>query len=377
MSIYFNKSLVICILSCLFILMLPVSYSEALFEPLQIYEHVNLAENQSIVNIIIQYDLKTGTVERFPIPEKDLLSPFVVSGGSGDDLVIAAEDCETYDYVLYEWKNGVLGEKIISIPSWIQINEYNFEVNDIIAFKDDWVYLIVSKYATKDGWALDNEFCRVKKDQYQFLGTQRIDDSIGSYDRAAVSSAGTTAYWQKENGVYGICVVQPAAGDIVSAFYPIFKSENRLSSFNGGEYYMPASPIIWKDESTVLCFAVRYDEDKDITYSDTFEIDLISKTVQSYCLPNGQMLSLPNTVLGDSAVILESKNMIIATVYQEPSSYWIDFEGTPSADTLATISLETGEIEYLTNICGYSSSEVDGIVLHGENKHIISSVFCN
>ena len=271
----------------------------------------------------------------------------------------------------------MLGERIIGIPSWIQTKEYNFEVNDIIAFEDAWVYLIVSKYASKDGLPLDNELYRATKDYCQFLGTQKIDDSIGSYDRAAVSSAGTVAYWHKENGVYGIYVVQPADGTVDSTFFPVFKCENRLSSFNGGEYYMPASPIVWKDESSILCFAVRYDEKEGITNNDMFEIDLISKSVKSYCLPDGQAFSIPNTVLGDAAVMLESKNMIMATVCREPSSYWIGFEGTPSADTLATICLETGEVEYLTNICGYSSSEIGNIVLHGENKNIISSVFYN
>ena len=153
----------------------------------------------------------------------------------------------------------------------------------------------------------------------------------------------------------------------LQAFVPVFECKDKRWAFNNGQYYLPAMPIIWKDERTILCFAVRTFSKSGVSYNDAYMIDTSSQAAMPYLAADGNQLSISNLVFGAGSVLMEEDELIVAA-YHEPSCYWIGFEGTPLADAVFTLSLSTGQADLLTVDSEALSYNTDSIVVHGGSR---------
>lgn len=294
---------------------------------------------------VVQYDYKTDMRHVFSMADKSFYYSVFIEGKIDGNPIIATQIPAMNEYVLYEWSDGNLGKQLASFAEEMRIDESNYKITDILAWIDGWTYLRLSLPNTGEVTPPDY-YVRVKEDQYQFLGTQQYRGC--GRGRTKVSDQGSVAYWDYLDDCYGIYFAQPIDDERMNAaFVPVFECKDIRWAFNNGQYYLPAMPIIWKDERTILCFAVRTFKGWRISYNDAYMIDTSSQTAIPYLAADGNQLSISNLVFGSGSVLVEDDELIVAA-YHEPSYYWIGFEGTPIADAFFTVTLSTGQADLLT-----------------------------
>lgn len=316
---------------------------------------------------VVQYDYETDERHIFSIADKSLEESVIIDGQINGNSIIAAKIPAMNAYVIYEWSDDGLGKHLASFSREMRIDESSYKVTDILAWINGWTYLRLRLPNTGEIPPSDY-FVRIKEDQYQLLGTQKYLDFDLAFGRAKVSDQGSIAYWDYHDDCYGIYFAQPIDDERVNAaFVPVFECKDKRWAFNNGQYYLPAMPIIWKDEKTILCFAVRTFSKSGVSYNDAYMIDTSSQAAMPYLAADGNQLSISNLVFGAGSVLMEEDELIVAA-YHEPSCYWIGFEGTRLADAVFTLSLSTGQADLLTVDSEALSYNTDSIVVLGGSR---------
>lgn len=326
--------------------------------------HYSIDNQLQHEDLVMQYDCETNEMHAFSIDDKELAESVIIDGQINGNPIIASEMPGMNTYVVHEWSDGNLGKQLASFPMEMRTEEGNNRVQDVLAWIDGWTHLSISCSSRTDGMIFQNCLVRIKEDQCQLLGTQKY---LG-FERAQVSDQGSVAYWDYLDDYYGIHFAQPIDDARVNAaFVPVFECKDLQWAFNHGQYYLPAMPIIWKDESTILCFAVRTFKESRVSYNDAYVIDTSSQTAMPYLAADGNQLSITNLVFGAGTVLLEDNALIVAA-YHAPSYYWISFEGTPPADAYYTVSLSTGKAELLTVGSEALCYNRDNITMHKSSR---------
>ncbi|MDO4757120.1 MAG: hypothetical protein Q4A54_12285 [Parabacteroides sp.] len=286
------------------------------------------------VYVLFSYDLNNGDLHTYDL---EMEQPCIIQGGKVDSAYIA-----DYNY-------HYTGADRIDIYEWTNNNGYRFvdsySVDDadghVIAYKDGWLYA-----------KTEENIVRMHQGTVQNLAAVPED----SYDQAlfkpAFSNEGNLAFWDSDGGYDGIRIIYPEGQTHHNGFIRVYSS-NYVDNHDAGLYFTPAPPLVWLDDTHIICFAIRMKPDdlheKIEYYTDALVIDIEQGSWSSYEDENGKPISFQEYQINGYACIDSAQKHLYLIYGGALGEHWTLFEYNPHQIGVGEISLKKGNIRSIAS----------------------------